>query len=30
MLVRDIDHLRELTVGESGFWAMTAQFEVIG
>ncbi len=22
--------LRELTVGESGFWAMTAQFEVIG
>lgn len=22
--------LRELTVGESGYWAMTAQFEVIG
>ena len=22
--------LRELTVGESGFWAMTAQFEVFG
>ena len=22
--------LRELTVGETGYWAMTAQFEVIG